>query len=61
MKKKLAEDMIAFITPIREEVQRIANDDALLKRITELGKEKAKASARQTLIEVRHLIGMRGY
>lgn len=61
MKKKLAEDMIAFITPIREEVQRIANDDALLKRITELGKEKAKASARHTLIEVRHLIGMRGY
>lgn len=61
MKKKLTEDMISFITPIRERVQQIEADDELLKRVTELGKEKAKDSARRTLIEVRGLIGMRGY
>jgi tryptophanyl-tRNA synthetase len=61
MKKKLAEDMITFITPIREQVQRINSDDIMLKRVTELGKEKARVSAHKTLQEVRSLIGMRGY
>jgi tryptophanyl-tRNA synthetase len=61
MKKKLTEDMISFIQPIRQRVQKIIADDAELKRVTELGKEKAVESARQTLKEVRSLIGMRPY
>ncbi len=61
MKKKLAEDMIAFISPIRERTKEISNNDALLKQITEMGKVKAKENATKTLLEVRELIGMRGY
>lgn len=61
MKKKLAEDIIAFISPIRERTKEISNNDALLKQITEMGKVKAKENATKTLLEVRELIGMRGY
>lgn len=61
MKKKLAEDMQHFIGPIRERVKAISNDDALLKKVTEIGKEKARESAMRTIREVRGLIGMKVY
>ncbi len=61
MKKKLAEDMQLFIRPIREKVQAIHNDESLLKKVTDAGREKARESALRTLREVRGLIGMRAY
>lgn len=59
MKKQLAEDMIKFVTPFRERIKELSSDDAKLQRIMDQGKEKARASARKTLDEVRHVIGYR--
>ena len=58
MKKQLAEDMIAFITPIREKAAAIQNDNHLLANIIKQGAEKARESASITLKEVRHAIGV---
>lgn len=58
MKKQLAEDMIAFITPIREKAADIQNNKALLSSIIKQGAEKARESAAATLKEVRQAVGM---
>lgn len=61
LKKQLAEDMIAFVNPIREKIEAVAADEENLNRIAEMGKEKAKASAGKTIREVRELIGFKPY
>lgn len=61
MKKQLAEDMVAFITPIREKADSIRNDGAYLKKVMEQGAEKARQSARATMAEVRQAIGLNYY
>lgn len=61
LKKQLAEDMITFLTPIREKIEAIRADDALLGRIAKLGMEKARESAGKTLAEVREAIGFRKF
>ncbi|MDB5196891.1 MAG: tryptophanyl-tRNA synthetase [Flaviaesturariibacter sp.] len=58
MKKALAEDMVKFITPIRQKAADIHADKAYLKRVLDEGAEKAKASAGKTIEEARHLIGL---
>jgi len=58
MKKQLAEDMIAFISPIRAKAETIYQDRSYLKKIMEEGTEKARASARKTLQAGRELIGL---
>ena len=58
MKKQLAEDMVQFITPIREKAAAIQEDKALLAKIIKRGAEKARESANATLSEVRKAIGM---
>ena len=58
MKKQLAEDMIKFITPIREKAAEIQNDKALLSKTIRQGADKARESASATLKEVRQAIGM---
>jgi tryptophanyl-tRNA synthetase len=58
MKKQLAEDMIAFIRPIREKAADIQQNDALLSKIIRQGADKARASASATLQVVRHAVGM---
>ena len=58
MKKQLAEDMALFIQPIREKAADIQNNKALLGKIIQLGAEKARASASETLQLVRSAIGM---
>ena len=58
MKKQLAEDMIKFISPIREKAQAIRSDEAYLKKLIKNGAEKARESARQTLEQTRELIGL---
>lgn len=61
MKKQLAEDMVQFITPIREKAESIRNDATYLKKVMEQGAEKARTSARNTLAFVREAIGLNYY
>ena len=59
LKKQLAEDMEAFIAPIRERIKEVEADDRYLSRIAREGSEKARVSARKTINEVREIIGFR--
>ena len=59
LKKQLAEDMITFVNPFRERIEEIIADEAYLRRVAEMGKEKAKASAQKTIREVREIIGFK--
>lgn len=59
MKKQLAEDMVNFISPIREKVQGILGNNAYLKQIMETGAEKASKSAKATMLLVRENMGLK--
>jgi tryptophanyl-tRNA synthetase len=61
LKKKLAEDIIAFNTPIREKINAIAADDAYLRKVAEMGREKAHESASKTIKDVREIIGFKPF
>jgi len=58
MKKQLAEDMVKFITPIRQKAEDIRKNENYLKKIITEGGERARESAQQTLNETRKLIGL---
>ncbi len=58
MKNQLAEDMVKFISPIRERAQSIRNDEAYLKKVVRQGAERARESARKTMEKTRELVGM---
>ena len=59
MKKQLAEDMVAFIAPIREKVEAILDDENRLKQIMEAGATKARKSAADTMQLVRESMGLK--
>ncbi|MBQ9587390.1 MAG: tryptophan--tRNA ligase [Bacteroidales bacterium] len=59
LKKQLAEDMVAFVEPIRQRILEIDADEQRLRHIIDLGKEKARENAQRTIREVRHVIGYR--
>ena len=61
MKKQLAEDMAAFIRPIREHATELQKDHTHLRKILKEGAEKAHASAAQTIEGARKLIGINYY
>jgi len=61
MKKQLAEDMVKFITPIRQKANDIRNDENYLKEVMEKGAEKARKSAKTTMELVRKAIGLNYY
>jgi tryptophanyl-tRNA synthetase len=61
MKKQLAEDIIKFTEPIRVRINDILSDDKYLSRVVSAGAEKARASASQTVKEVREIIGYRPF
>jgi tryptophanyl-tRNA synthetase len=58
MKKQLAEDMVKFISPIREKAESIRTDEKYLKEVMEKGAEKARKSAKATIGLVRQAIGL---
>lgn len=58
MKKQLGEDMVRFISPIREKAETIRNDSVYLKEVMEKGAEKARKSAKATMELVRQAIGL---
>ncbi len=61
LKKQLAEDIIHFTAPIREKIEMLLADDQYLSKVARLGAEKARASASQTLNEVRAVIGVKKF
>ena len=58
LKKQLAEDMVNFISPIREKVNTILNDEKYLQNVMSQGAEKARASAVATMQVVREVSGL---
>jgi tryptophanyl-tRNA synthetase len=61
LKKQLAEDIVIFTEPLRERIKEISADEVYLRKVVNMGKEKAHASAAGTLREVRELIGFRPF
>ncbi|MDD4609572.1 MAG: tryptophan--tRNA ligase [Bacteroidaceae bacterium] len=59
LKKQLAQDIIAFTSPIRERIMEYSANTELLKKIAKEGAEKSQENAAKTLAEVRHIIGFR--
>ncbi len=59
LKKQLAEDIIAYTSPIRERIIEILKDEAYLAKVARQGAERARESAQKTLQEVKELIGFR--
>lgn len=58
LKKQLAEDMVSFISPIRQKAAAIMNDDTYLEAVMKKGAAKARASAGKTMEIVREAIGL---
>jgi len=61
MKKHLAEDMIKFLEPVREKTNAMLADDHYLGNVMKQGRDKARASASETLQLVRKAVGMQYY
>lgn len=61
MKKQLAEDMAAFVHPIREHATELQKDETALRKILKEGAQKARASASETIAGARKLIGINYY
>ena len=61
LKKKLAEDIIAFTAPIRKKINAISKDNAFLRKVAATGREKAHESASKTIKEVREIIGFKPF
>jgi len=58
LKKQLAVDVEAFVSPIRQKAFDILNDETYLKEVMAKGAEKARKSARQTIDLVRGAVGI---
>ena len=59
LKNQLAVDMIAAISPIREKINDIFEDKKYLYEVIDMGKAKAQKSARETINDIREIIGFR--
>lgn len=61
LKKQLAEDMVDFISPIREKAESIRTNEHYLNEIMQHGAEKAHQSAAATMKLVREAMGLHYY
>lgn len=61
LKKQLAEDMVNFLSPIREKIKELGQNDKLLSEILGDGGAKARESAAKTLADVREIIGIKSF
>ncbi len=61
MKKQLTADMIKFITPIRNKIVELNNDDNYLSKVAKQGAEKAHESGAKTVKAMREIIGFRKF
>ena len=58
MKDQLADDMIKFISPVREKSAAIFNDKDYLKQVMAKGAAKARESAQLTMTQVKRAMGL---
>jgi tryptophanyl-tRNA synthetase len=58
MKKQLAEDMVKFISPIRQKVNTILKDEKYLQKVMKQGADKSTANAEATMKLVRNAMGL---
>lgn len=58
LKKQLAEDMISFMSPIRQKTDDILANDAYLVEVMRKGAQKASESAAKTMKLVREVMGL---
>ncbi|MFA6260265.1 MAG: tryptophan--tRNA ligase [Bacteroidia bacterium] len=61
LKKQLGEDLVNYLSPVREKIDAMQQDDAYLAKVAKTGAEKARESATVTLREVREAIGVRKF
>lgn len=61
LKKQLAEDLNAFVKPLRERIIEISADDEYLRKVVKTGAERAREKAARTVREVREIIGFRPF
>ena len=61
MKKQLAEDVIAFTTPLREKIIALASDETYIHKVAAEGAAKARESAAKTISEARKAIGFTSF
>jgi tryptophanyl-tRNA synthetase len=61
MKKQLAEDMIIFMKPFHEKILEISSQKEYVDKVILMGRDKARASATQTIREIRNIIGFNNY
>jgi tryptophanyl-tRNA synthetase len=58
LKQAVADAVVEYLAPVRERYQELRADEAELERILDLGAEKAGAIARETLLDVREVMGV---
>lgn len=58
LKKQLAEDMVAFVAPIRRRIYEIMEDEPYINKIMTEGAEKANEHANKTMVLVRNAMGL---
>jgi tryptophanyl-tRNA synthetase len=58
LKEQLADDMVKFISPIREKARTIYEDEDYLKQVMARGAAKARDSAQNTLEQVKRAMGL---
>jgi tryptophanyl-tRNA synthetase len=61
MKIQLAEDIIKFTAPFREKIAELNSNNEYLRKVAEMGAEKARESASKTVKEVREIIGFKSF
>lgn len=61
LKSQLANDMCAFIAPIRDRIEQTLNDETIIAKAAKQGAEKAGESADKTIREVREIIGIKKF
>ena len=58
LKTKLAEILIAEITPVGKEIQKLLDDKSHLKKVLKKGSEKANIIAEENLKNIRDIVGL---
>lgn len=61
LKKQLAEDIVKAVSPIRERIIDIENDNEYLRKVTREGAEKARENAQKTIKAVREIMGFKKF
>ncbi len=61
MKKQLADDIVAFVAPLRDRINELSHNDEYIAKVAREGAEKARANAQKTIKEVREIIGFKHF